>query len=311
MKTPTLRGLRLGLALWLGCGIVASLAADSPPAGPFPYSVPFDLGKGQFAPGDNISIQTVRGTAATFQTNETYSVEGTYTLSSREEADLALFVTTRQDIRTKTDPRQIVRIKKGTGFFRLVQTLSVEGYPHVSFYPLPSGSSFGGIYFGQGDWLWTENGPGPTGASRSAKAGGEAAASQIVLTGANRTLLEYLGNPVEAPAGLEPAYTPAGLRQAVQSAATNAGISLRAIAIDESEFPFFIGVVGAEGDFPKLKAQLLKLEPYEYYGDVGSPKCTIFTIIPARIWPAEARQRIYHRATLRMQIFYDQVSSRP
>lgn len=312
MRIQTLRVLRLGLTFWLASGTFAGMAANNPAEEQFPNSVPFELGKAQFAPGDNITIQTVRGMADTFRTNETYCVEGTYTLSTRDEAELAVFVTTRQDIRARIDSRQMLHVKKGTGSFRLIETMVAEGYPHVSFYPVPSGGDFGGIYFGQGNWLWAEKGhdpAGPAGGHQDTPEAGSSSEAQTTLTGANRVLLDYLGNPVEAPADLDAAYTPARLRQAIQSAAAQAGVSLRKIAIDDSEFPSLIGVACTEGDFPKLKARLAKMAPYEYYGDVGSKSCCTFTVIPSRVWPPEARQRIYRRATLRMQVFYDRVSA--
>lgn len=314
MNIQTLWVRGLGLTLWLASGAFAGMAADNQAEEQLPNSVPFELGKTQFAPGDSITIQTVRGTAGGFRTNETYCVEGTYTLSSRDEAELALFVTTRQDIRTRIDPRQKLHVKKGTGSFRLIQTMAAEGYPHVSFYPAASGNAFGGIYFGQGNWLWAEKSPGPASPAAehqdTSKASGSAE-TQVILAGANRVLLDYLGNPVEAPADLDAAYAPARLRQAVQAAATKAGVSLRKIVIDDSEFPSLVGVTGIEGDFPKLKAGLAKMAPYEYYGDVGSKSCCTFTIIPSRVWPPEARQRIYRRAMLRMQVFYDRISAQP
>jgi hypothetical protein len=301
MKIQTLRMLLLGLTLWLATKALTGMAADSPAPEPFPNSVAFELGWSHFVPGDNITIQTVRGTADTFRTNETYCVEGTYTLSSTDEAELALFLTIKQNIWTQNDPRQTLRITKGAGSFRLIATMAAEGYPHVSFYPVPNGSGFGGIYFGTGDWLWAEKSQGlavPATGQQDAPHAGSSSNAPIVLAGANRVLLEYRGNPVEAPAGLDAAYTPARLKQAVQSAASGAGVSLRKIEIDDSEFPFLIGVACGEGDWPKLKALLGKTEPYEYYGEVVNERGCTFTLIPSRVWPAEARQRIYRRAML-------------
>jgi len=312
MKIQTLRMLLLGLTLWLATKALTGMAADSPAPEPFPNSVAFELGWSHFVPGDNITIQTVRGTADTFRTNETYCVEGTYTLSSTDEAELALFLTIKQNIWTQNDPRQTLRITKGAGSFRLIATMAAEGYPHVSFYPVPNGSAFGGIYFGAGDWLLAENNA-PAILATGRQEAPEASSSSnapIVLAGANRVLLEYLGNPVEAPVGLDAAYTPAGLKQAVQTAAAQAGIALRGLAIDDSEFPFLVGVTCMEGDLPKLKAQLAQLAPYKYYGEVGNESGCTFTLIPSRIWPAGARQRIHRRALLRMQVFYGRISAK-
>ena len=79
-------------------------------------------------------------------------VKGTYTLASRDRADLCLFATILNDLPVPTDPSQTLRIEKGTGSFRLIKTMGEDGYLHVSFYAVPSGNGFGGIYFGQGKW---------------------------------------------------------------------------------------------------------------------------------------------------------------
>jgi len=122
-------------------------AATEETSGNLPHAVRFELGDTQFA------ITQMRGTSETIATGGTYCVEGTYTLASRDEADLAFFTTTTITDRgpLRIDPRQHVRIKKGTGSFRLVKTLNEDGYLHLSFYPVPSGGDFGGVYFGQGN----------------------------------------------------------------------------------------------------------------------------------------------------------------
>jgi hypothetical protein len=306
MKNKALDLRQARAALWLAAAMAGG-AASLQAADEFPYVVPFELGKAQFLAGDTVTIQSVRGTADSLRVGGTYCVEGSYTLNSADEAELALFVTTKLDIRTKIDPKQMLRVKRGTGSFRLIETMAAEGYPHASFYPIPSGSSFGGIYFGKGDWLLSAGGLNIHDelVPQNTPAANRYAEPRITTSGANKVLFEYLGDPVEAPANLDPAYSPAGLRDAVQSAAASVGISLRKIEIDDMEFPFLVGVVCNEGDFPKLKARLKTMDGYEYYGDVGSHNCTTFTIVPRSVWPGDAVQRIYRRATLRMAILYD------
>ena len=111
---PALLSLTLALATW---GATNTIAAD------FSSTVTFELGEGEFFPGDSITIQRVSGTSPTIRTGETYCVEGTYTLASNEKADLALFATTTSKGSTPTDASQIMRIEKGTGTFRLVKTM--------------------------------------------------------------------------------------------------------------------------------------------------------------------------------------------
>ena len=81
-------------------------------------------------------------------------------------------------------------------------------------------------------------------------------------------LFNYLGNPVAPPADLDPDYTKEGLARAMQTAAQNAGISLMKVEIDDSEFPFLIGVVFAgERDKQKLKDEIAKVPAYESSGE--------------------------------------------
>jgi len=201
MKMNSHCGRRYFAALFLLIAAAAPARSQEITAS-FPHEVPFESGDAEFAPGDRITIEQIRGTRETIVPGETYSVEGTYTLASREEAELALFATTSNPNPTPVDPRQTVRVRKGSGHFRLIKTVSDDGYLHVSFYPVPSGSDFGGIYFGQGKWVlhhktWSST-DGSFRASAPAGAGRSPADS---LAGANRALLEYLGDPVEPPAG--------------------------------------------------------------------------------------------------------------
>ena len=250
--------------------------------------VPFELGEGEFLPGDSITIQRVTGTSPTIRTGETYCVEGTYTLASKEKADLALFATTMSKGSTPTDPSQITRIEKGTGTFRLVKTMREEGYLHVSFYPVPGGSSFGGIYFGQGKWVNRDKGWSHLDTHARAPdyvATGSSTGGPVSLTGPNQALLEYLGDPVEPPADMNAAYSKDGLIKAIQTAARNAGISLKRVEIDDSEFPFLVGVICKEGDYSKLTDQLRKMDGYEYNGCISSHTHAAMNLVPYRAFP--------------------------
>jgi len=289
---------------------LAASAVASDTAAEFSSVVPFELGEAEFSPGDSITIQSVRGTSSTIRTAETYCVEGTYTLASRENADLALFATTVSKVATRTDPSQRMRIAKGSGTFRLVKTMREEGYLHVSFYPVPAGGAFGGIYFGQGKWALHQKGwsyRDQQGHSPDYTATGGSTDAPVSLTGPNRALLEYLGNPVEPPAKMDAAYTKAGLLEAVQTAAQSAGISVKRVEIDDSEFPFLVGVICREGDYEKLKEQFRKMDAYEYGGSVGSHTCHAFNLVPYRAFPSQLGQHISHRTTLRMQVFQEKL----
>lgn len=297
------------LTLWLALAVPA--ATNSIAAG-FSSAVPFELGEGGFLPGDSITIQRVTGTSPTIRTGETYCVEGTYTLASKEKAHLALYATAQSAVPTPDDPGQSTLIEKGTGTFRLVKTMREEGYLHVSFYPVPSGSSFGGIYFGQGEWVNRDKGwsrlathpRSPDHVTTASSTGGP-----VSLTGANQALLEYLGDPVEPPADMSAAYSKDGLIKAVQTAARNAGITVKRVEIDDSEYPFLVGVICSEGDYPKLKDQLRKLAGYAYNGSVGGDTHNAMNIVPYQVYPPALFERITHRTGLRMQVLHHKLTN--
>jgi hypothetical protein len=299
---PALLGLSLALAAWGGTN---STVAD------FSSVVPFELGEGEFVPVDSITIQRVSGTSPTIRAGETYCVEGTYTLASKEKADLALFATTMSMGSTPTDPSQVMRIERGSGTFRLVKTMREDGYLHLSFYPVPGGNSFGGIYFGQGKWVlrhkgWSYFDTRPR--AQDYLATGRSTDGPVSFTGPNQFLLEYLGDPVAPPADMDAAYTKDGLIKAVQTAARNAGITLKRIEIDDSEYPFLVGVICKEGDYSKLKDQLRKMEGYAYNGSVGSNTHNAMNIVPYRVMPPALFERVSHRTGLRMEVLHDKIS---
>ena len=268
-------------------------------ASEFPYAVQFELGTSEFAAGDSITIAEMRGTQDQIAENGTYCVSGTYTLNSRDRAVLAFYATVPNSGSSRVDPKQRITITKGTGTFRLIKTMSGPGYLHLSFYPLGSGGDFGGVYFGQGDWILRKKSWGPS----PDQAGS-------VAPGPNQAIFEYLGEPVAPPPNLHPSFSRDGLVTAVQLAAQKAGVTLKSIEVDDSEFPFVIGVVSKEGDFDKLADSLKKLEGYEYGGSVGSPTHHAFNIVPWRVFPSESSQRIGRRLTLREQILFDKIMSR-
>src|ERR1017187_6473181 len=175
-------------------------AATNSAAADFSYAVPFELGEGGFFPGDSITIQRVTGTSPTIRTGETYCVEGTYTLASKEKAHLALYATALSKGPTPTDPSQKMRIEKGSGTFRLVKTMREEGYLHISFYPVSAGGSFGGIYFGQGEWVNHDKGWSHLDThaqSQDHVPTVSSTAGPVSLSGPNQALLEYLRDPVK------------------------------------------------------------------------------------------------------------------
>lgn len=305
--------LRLLPCLILAFTLTRSNAiADSTANEKLPYEVAFKLGSSVFAPGDNITIKEVRGTSKKIAVGGTYSVSGTYTLSSRDEARLSFFGTSLSySGPTPIDPRQTVRIQKGSGSFYLVKTMADDSYLHVSFY---SGEDFGGVYFGQGDRIY--HGHMSLQSHNDSITTGSSSGEPISLSGPNKALLEYLGNPVLPPANMDERYTAQGLTATVLLAARNANIEVKNIMIDDSEFPFLVGVICGGSDVVKLKNELKKIAGYEYGGGVGndvnsdgSDTCNVFNIVPYRAFPSGTEQQIYHRLILRAAVFNEQINN--
>ena len=132
-------------------------------------------------------------------------------------------------------------------------------------------------------------------------------ASESASTGPNKVLYDYLGEPVAPPTDMDAAYTKEGLTHAMQDAAKAAGIILTKLEIDDSEFPFLVGVICAnQQDMEKLKDQIRKMPAYNYTGGVGGGRSASYAmnLVPYTAYPADARQRIEHRLSLREEIFY-------
>jgi RNA polymerase sigma factor (sigma-70 family) len=120
--------------------------------------------------------------------------------------------------------------------------------------------------------------------------------------------MAFLGEPVQPPPDVNPAYSQQGIINAVQQAAQLAGISLKKVEIETSEFPFLAAVAWeSEADYQKFKAQFKNMPDYEYGGGTGSYELCAFTITPYRSLPPELIQRVSRRLMLRCQMFRDQV----
>jgi len=281
----------------------------------------FYIGQSSFPFGDFIEITAVE------RSPDRLVVKGHYKLVSAEKAQLSLYTTTSKRISVPTDPSQNIEIAKGSGDFTLIHPHVVPGRNHVTMYS-SNGRPFAGVYFGNQEEAAAESkmdlgryrdessagSPAP-GGSQTGQNG--ASAESATAPGPNRVLLEYLGNPVAVPPQMDERYTAAGLMAAIQHAASSAGIAVKQVSVDESEFPFLVAVVCGGSDFSQLKAELRKMNGYEYNGSIGndvnsdgSDTCNAFSLVPYQAYPAGAYQRIYHRLGLRQQVFFDKINGR-
>ncbi len=115
----------------------------------------FEIGNQSFESGDSITITEIVSRDVDFAVGGVYWVRGTYELQSHDRATIGFWVTSNaENAAAKVGlPRQQVTVEKGTGTFEVQNILRVEGYPHLSFYPVGGGASFGGVYFGADEWL--------------------------------------------------------------------------------------------------------------------------------------------------------------
>lgn len=156
MTRLSFKSLSVIVAAFIGGGIVLSCMAATPQppvnsSNELTHVVPFELGTSYFPNGDSITIDQVLGTSDIISAGNVYQVKGTYKLVSQDKALLAAFVTTGHGSQPTPNMRtQKLTIEKGEGRFSLIFYVWYEGSPHVSFYPVSSGDSFAGVYFGTG-----------------------------------------------------------------------------------------------------------------------------------------------------------------
>ena len=102
-----------------------------------------------FRDGDSITITEVKATSPDLKAGDKVIVKGHYTLSSKPKASLCLFLTASTGSGAgPIHPEQQLNIAKGEGEFELSETLEGDGHLHVTFYSVPDGKDFGGMYFG-------------------------------------------------------------------------------------------------------------------------------------------------------------------
>jgi RNA polymerase sigma factor (sigma-70 family) len=141
------------------------------------------------------------------------------------------------------------------------------------------------------------------------RSGGRAVPAESDAT--TEALATYLGEAVPPPADIDTAYSKEGLLNTIQQAAQLAGVSLKKLEIETSEFPFLAGVVcESDADFEKLKAQFKIMPNYEWGASAGGRGTCAFNITPLRSFPSEERVRIVRRTLLRTGLFSDQLAAR-
>jgi uncharacterized membrane protein (UPF0127 family) len=268
----------------------------------------FYIGQASFPAGDSIEINSVQWLP------DRIVVKGHFNLVSADRAKLAFYITTSTPIEVPNSNKQIVEIYRGEGPFTLTDPNLADGLPHVTMYSDPDEIPFAGVYFGTQEEAAKESALN-LGYHRSQTLANSSAGSGP-HSDPNEVLMEYLGNPVSRPPDMDERYSAQGLTGAILLAAHSANIQVKNVVIDDSEFPYLVGVICGGSDFVRLKQELKKIAGYEYGGGVGndvnsdgSDSCNVFNIVPYRAFPDGSVQQIYHRLDLREQVFQEKISS--
>ena len=136
----------IGGAVFLSCFAGTPARQDS--SGELSHIVP--LGTFYSPEGDRITVEEVHGNAEKLAPGNTYEVEGRYKLVSKDQAMLAVWVTTdgsQPHASHPPLPAQKMIVNKGEGHFTLRFHMWEWGNPHVSFYSAKGGNSFVSAYF--------------------------------------------------------------------------------------------------------------------------------------------------------------------
>jgi len=144
------RSGQCGLGL-LALALLAGCATPAPPprvAGP-PVPARFVIGPAYFQGADSIRIDAVEASSPDFLPGDRVVVRGWYDLSSRDSAELRLFIRSFQHPQYLTiKPEQFLMVHRGVGPFRFEWVVPLPGALYVAFYPEETGGPFGGVYFG-------------------------------------------------------------------------------------------------------------------------------------------------------------------
>ncbi len=323
MKTLRSNAFQLAV-IGFASALCLRLGAEVAPAGTkaadveFPSVIQAEMGAAEFAPGDNIVITSIRGDREHLALGGRYVLEGSYTLASAESAELAWYATSHgHGGSTPISDAEHFRVNRGSGTFRLEKTLLDDGWLHVSF--LVNGNSHGGIYFGekgfentvlqQKSWSDFSNAE-KNGAAGQNPAGLKNGGMLAPVTG-NFAIMAYLGEPVPAPAGLDPRYSPAGLKAAFADLGKRLGLTVKRLEVDDSEFPFVIyGLLAGQCDYHALADGVRQMSGYSYGGSVSGDTGeggTYFSlsIIPDKLFPAGRIMDCSKRLMIRLQMLAD------
>jgi len=127
----------------------------------------------------------------------------------------------------------------------------------------------------------------------------------------NAAIVNYLGEPVRAPDGLDSKYSAEEMSAVLRSVCESLGIKIEKLAVDTTEFPFVVhGLVERQPGndfFRRIEAKLREVHGYSYVGSTsGRSKegASFFamSITPRKAYPPERAEAIERRLMLRLQM---------
>jgi len=299
-------------------GFRAVLAEEVATEADFPYVIPYEPGTSAFAGGDHITITSVLGNRKHLEPDGSYLVQGAYTLASVDSADILFSCTTHgQNGPTPITEGQDIKETPGRGTFSLKHKTPCYGWFHVSFYVTGEGQSHGGIYFGEKGSEktilrktdWPDFYRGAEGEKRAQAPDTAGTGETRFSTEPNRAIVAYLGNPVPAPADLDPKYSPGNLTAAFSAISEKAGWPVKKLAVDDSEFPFLVyGTLAGKHRLPE--SVFRETKGYSYGGSVvgttdGGSTYFALNIIPNDQYPSGQMEACNRRLMVRLQILAD------
>jgi hypothetical protein len=287
-----------------------------------PFVIQPELGASEFAPGDGIVIASLRGDREHLETGGNYMLDGSYTLASAENADLAWFATSHGPSgSTPVTDTEHIQIARGSGDFHLEKKLLGDGWLHVSFYV--NGRASGGIYFGEKGFKesvlwkksWSDFSEAQTGELKGQGTAGANSAKTTEPIPANVAIMAYLGEPVPLPVAMDERFSPVNLKAAFISLSKKLGLKVVRLDIDESEFPYVIyGLLDGQCDHRALASAVRQLNGYGYGGSVSgsTPEGGTYfamNMIPVSQYPQGRSNECERRLMVRLQMFAEAAHS--
>jgi hypothetical protein len=281
-----------------------------------PFVIQPELGASEFAPGDGIVIASLRGDREHLETGGNYMLDGSYTLASAENADLAWLATSHGPSgSTPVTDTEHIQIARGSGVFHLEKKLLGNGWLHVSFYV--NGRGAGGIYFGEKGFKetvllkksWSDFSEAQTGELKIPGAAGLDSAKMTASNPANLAIMAYLGDPVPPPVAMDERFSPVNLKTAIISLNKKLGLTVVNLNIDASEFPYVIyGRLDGQCDHRVLASAVGQLNGYGYGGSVsgstpGGGTYFAINMIPVSQYPEGRINECERRLMVRLQMF--------